>query len=444
MSWTLLLTAIAVAASFLVSAHSLKKSFTDEIDERLHRESKPVLAELKSLQQGGVQPKRGIELETRPTGLQILRVQQNGKAHRVQYALDDMLSEKQRAASVGSEFTIRGKNEKWRVAVISDGDQTGWFARSLSETDEEIAKMTKRYLRTMPLVVVFLLGSIWWVSGRMSRPVRELAKTMESFDGMNLSIRAQDDGVADELGRVTRSWNRLMDQLEGSFRQARRFSADASHELKTPLAALQGRLETALRKSEADNEVRVELAGALERVAEIRSTLDGLLLLSRADAGKLSLQTSPLDFSALVAECLEDTSAEFEAEDGKVSANVTPNIFISADRRLLLTAITNLLSNAQKYNLPEGGTISCSLEPVENSAVLSVTNTGLPIPEQDRERIFERFYRTKSSREQGADGQGLGLSLTAAIATAHDGMVWLEKSDESGTEFRFSLPLAEK
>ncbi|MGI9242715.1 MAG: sensor histidine kinase, partial [Verrucomicrobiales bacterium] len=248
-----------------------------------------------------------------------------------------------------------------------------------------------------------------------------------------LGERVEEVAANDEIGRLTRVLNRMVARLEAAFQQSRRFSSDASHELRTPLTVMQGKIESELQRSDpgAHHPLLVEL---LEQVQHLKSIVDSLLMFSRSDSGHLEIPDEEIDLSSLVEDVAED--AEMLAEEAGLGfeVDVEAGVRGRGDARLLKLAVFNLLQNAVKYNLPEGGRVCCKLAP---DGTVSVLNTGAVISAEDREKIFDRFYRVDPSRSssEGAAGFGLGLSLARVIAEAHGGELKLLRSHDGETVF---------
>lgn len=241
-----------------------------------------------------------------------------------------------------------------------------------------------------------------------------------------------------EFKRLITVFNEVLDRLERSFSQATRFSADASHELKTPLARLQMELEEALQNAPAGSPQQEVFSSLLDEVTRLKAIVQKLLLLSLADAGRLRLQKQPANLTRLLEGVIED--CRLQAPHLTVEQNLAPNVEVPADAELLEQALQNLATNAIKYNC-DGGKIRFELTTEKQSALVHVANTGPAIPESDRERIFERFYRADKSRSGRVEGTGLGLSLAREIIRAHGGALGLARTGEDWTEFAVSLPL---
>jgi signal transduction histidine kinase len=241
------------------------------------------------------------------------------------------------------------------------------------------------------------------------------------------------------MERLITVFNAMMDRLEKSFHQASRFSADASHELKTPLTIMQGEVEAALQHAPTGSEQQRVFSDLLEEIQRLKSITQKLLLLSQADAGQLQPVRQPIDFTGAVRELMEDT--EILAGDLKLEANLQSGVRVQADADLLQQVLHNLASNAVKYNQP-GGTIRFELTASATHATLRVHNTGPGLNAEDQGKLFERFHRGDPSRNRAVSGVGLGLSLSREIARAHGGELVLEQSSPAETTFSLRLPRA--
>ncbi len=229
----------------------------------------------------------------------------------------------------------------------------------------------------------------------------------------------------------------MLERLERSFLQASRFSADAAHELKTPLAILQGQIEQAMAQCEAGSPVQARLTGILDEVQRLGTISRKLLLLSLADAGRLRLHIIPFDLSQALEDLVED--AQMLAPELEVSGSIAPGLTVGADAALLRQVLHNLLGNAIKYNLPNGW-IRITTARQNGRVEISIANASTGIPAADHERIFERFYRADPSHNRQVEGVGLGLSLSREITRAHGGDLTLAKSADG--EVRFVVNLA--
>jgi heavy metal sensor kinase len=317
-------------------------------------------------------------------------------------------------------------------AVLTDGV-------NLARFEAEMARVRTAFLAGMPAALLGIALGSWLVSRRALRSVESLAQAAEGVTASTLDQRIPDAGAETEFARLIRVFNHMLDRLERSFRQAMRFSADAAHELKTPLTILQGEIEQALQEAPPGSPQQQTLNDLLEEVQRLKSIVRKLLLLAQADAGQLRLAPEAVDLSQAVVALCDDTEAL--ASHLSVRRDIVPDIQVQADPDLLAQVLQNLSTNAVKYN-QEGGWIEFRLRPASRSVALTVSNSGPEIPAGDHDRVFERFYRADPARSRTrADGTGLGLSLSREIARAHGGELVLEQSRDGMTSFVLRLPL---
>jgi heavy metal sensor kinase len=307
------------------------------------------------------------------------------------------------------------------------------------EASELIIDLARAYLTALPVAVLVAAFGVWWITRKALQPLQDVANAAEQIHAKALGQRLPQRSVNDEIGRLVHVLNDAFNRLERSFAQATRFSSDASHELKTPLTIMRGEIESALR-SEVDNQ-RIEslLDGLLEQTERLSAIVEKLLLLSRADAGALTLRKEPVDLSAMCHELVED--AEILALRKKITTkfDISPAIAVYADESYLRRILLNLLDNAIKYNV-DGGTVSISLGKSDSLAIFRIANTGPEIPPEHENRIFERFYRADPSRSSETVGSGLGLSICRELVLAHGGDIWLDRVQPGWTAFALTLP----
>jgi signal transduction histidine kinase len=234
----------------------------------------------------------------------------------------------------------------------------------------------------------------------------------------------------------------MINRLQQSFEQARRFSADASHELKTPLTILRGELESVLRSGQLPEAAEKAIVELLEETGRLEHIVERLLLLSQADSGRLQVGDEVVEMSDLVSELADDIEILAQKRGIAVETKVTPAVLVEGSAQFLRQVVLNLCDNAIKYNRP-GGAVRCELFPRRGMAVFRISNTGDEISPELRERIFDRFFRGESSRARisSVGGQGLGLSICREIVRAHGGALSIERSEPGWNVFQFTLPL---
>lgn len=336
-------------------------------------------------------------------------------------------------------FTRTDAGKSWRVATTGNPYVTLVVAASLEDFDARMTQLRRIFLATSLATLVLVAGGAWFVARRALRPVIALTQTTE-----RVTVRGLDQRIAPmtsdaEFNRLVTVFNEMLDRLEKSFTQATRFSADASHELKTPLARLQLELEQALEAAPTGSPLQEVFSSLLDEVCRLKAITQKLLLLSLADAGRLELHREPVNLTQLLESVVED--CRLQAPHLTVEQTLAPGVEVQADAQLLEQALQNLATNAVKYNC-DGGKIRFELSTEADRAFVRVANTGSGIPAADRERIFERFYRADKSRGKSVEGVGLGLSLAQEIVRAHGGELTLKLADANRTEFEMLLPTA--
>lgn len=322
--------------------------------------------------------------------------------------------------------------------TMANEEVTLSIAHNLSGLRAETQRFLHAFLVAVPLGLLLIVAGGWLISHLALRPVTLIAQTAESVTAARLDARIPEEGADDEFKHLIALINGMLERLERSFRQATRFSADAAHELKTPLAVLQAQIERTLQRSSDDTEEQRNYAEQLEELQRLKAILRKLLLLSQADAGQLPLSLDRINLAERIRAAENDV--EMLAPGRKIRIEAPPELFVQADDDLLAQIIGNLISNAVKFGDPEG-LIDLKLAEQEGQAVLTVSNTGVPIPQADHAKVFDRFYRADAARSRDIEGSGLGLSLAREMARAHGGDLTLLRSDNTLTTFALRLPL---
>ncbi len=329
----------------------------------------------------------------------------------------------------------------WRIGMMGTADTTLVIGMNTRQANAELTHLRIGFLLALPLALALVGIGGWIVAGRALRPLRVIAETAEQVTARGLDQRIPLSDEDPEITRVILVLNKMIDRLESSFQQATRFSADASHELKTPLAIMQGELENALQEALPDSKEQQVFGNLLEETQRLKTITRGLLLLALADSGQLKPSPEDVDFPAMLDGIIEDARALAEETHLSFEVELTRDITVRADPALLRTAVLNLFVNAVKYNEP-GGRIRTSLESCDTHVVLTVSNSGPGIPLSDQSRIFTRFHRVNSARDRNVDGVGLGLSLAREIVKAHGGELELRESRPGWTCFELWIPHA--
>ncbi len=266
------------------------------------------------------------------------------------------------------------------------------------------------------------LGGGWWLMRRAMAPLAGLTAAVEKLQESNLKQRLPSSGNNDELDRLIHVFNAMTVRLEESFQRVREFTLHASHELKTPVSILHSELETALASPDLPAAHRELLESQLDELQRLAKIVDGLTLLTKADAGLVALRFETVRLDALVRDAWEDARILAQDRSLQVTLAECGEITFEADRHRLRQLLLNLTDNAVKYANP-GGSVLLALRRLPADIELVVTNSGPGLPPEAAARVFDRFYRGEASQETAREGCGLGLSIAQWIVTAHRGVI---------------------
>jgi two-component system OmpR family sensor kinase len=316
-------------------------------------------------------------------------------------------------------------------------------ATPLSEAAFGQAELLRSMLFISPFI---LLGAVlvgYWLAGTSLRPVQGIMDEVEAIsDGRSLHRRLPVPRSADEMARLALTVNGMLARLEQSFGSLHRFTADASHELKTPLMVLRAGVERALVHPGVPSEILQSLDETLAQINQMSEMVESLLTLARADEGRAPLAVEDCDLRDLLGDVAETTGMLGESAGITVSSEMpdTP-VRLSVDPHRIQEMLLNLVTNAIKYT-PKGGRIALRLQDQGDAVVLTVQDTGIGIAPGDLPHIFERFWRADPARSRTGDrpGTGLGLAITKWIAEAHGGSITVQSRPGRGTSFSVRLP----
>jgi heavy metal sensor kinase len=296
-----------------------------------------------------------------------------------------------------------------------------------------------RELLLLSAGVLFLGGLGGAALARRSlKPLDRMASRARRITAVHLHERLPPQRTT-ELEELRQAFNEALEQLERSFEQLRRFTADASHELRTPLTALRSVGEVGLRGATTTEEARDVIGSMLEEVDRLGRLADELLTLARAEAGEAKLRMEPVDLSELARDVVGHLCVLAEERQQSLETDAPVPVVARADRLALRQAVVNLVDNAIKYS-PEKTCIGVAAGTRAGAVFIEVRDEGPGLGEEDRERVFERFYRVDRSRSRQIGGTGLGLSLVKWTAEAHEGCVEVDTEVGRGSTFRLTLP----
>ena len=329
-----------------------------------------------------------------------------------------------------TSVTVQGAN--FRILV----------AAPLEETELTLRRLREVLLGAAPLVL--LVGALggYLMSRRALKPVDAITHAAQSISIKNLSERLAVPATGDELQRLSETWNNMLERLEAAVKRLSQFTADASHELRTPITLIRATAELTLRRERSVETYREALRHIIDDSDRSARLIEDLLLLARADAGLPLLPLDRVELMPLVRDVCEQGQILAQARQVEISAEAPEQpVYVDANdpelRRLLLL----LVDNAVKYT-PAGGRITVSVGMELSGATVTVRDTGIGIPDSALPHVFERFYRVDESRNREVGGSGLGLSIAQWIAERHHARLEAESLVGHGSAFRVRFPAA--
>lgn len=341
--------------------------------------------------------------------------------------------------------TLQENRLPWRVLSVPYQSRAGRrgivrLMENLGDIEATLASLRHALFLLAPAGVLLSALGAFWLSGRALAPVDRVTRMAMEIEASRLDRRLPHPGVDDEVGRLVDTLNRMIARLQTSFEAMRRFTADASHELRTPLATLRNTVDVALLQPRDAADLRAALEAAGEEADRLQSIVADLLLLARADAGRVQLRREPLDL-ALLARSLADTYEAAVRERGLTLRVQAPGPApVAGDERWLCQLLGNLLDNALDFT-PPGGTVDLEVGDAGGFLRLSVSDTGPGIPEASLERVFERFFQAEPARtRRPGHGSGLGLAVAAWITEAHGGRIRAANRPAGGARLEVDLP----
>ncbi|MDQ2920754.1 MAG: heavy metal sensor histidine kinase [Acidobacteriota bacterium] len=354
------------------------------------------------------------------------------------------------ASRTGRSYTTVFKKEhaiRVFAAAVPSGRQTYLFAVTtpLREQDQALAQARKAFYVAIPLALLLASLGGYFLARKSLSPVVSMGEQAARIGASNLNERIPVPQNNEELGRLARIFNDLLLRLDQSFAQQKRFMADASHELRTPVAVIRGESEVTLSQPSRDEkEYRESLAIVNDEGQRLTRMVEDLFILARADAGEYPLVLTDFYLDESMNECVRSMRSLAAQKDLEVLYQAPEKeIGFRGDEPLIRRMVLNLLHNAIKYT-PKNGRVRVSLRDNLEHCEVVISDTGRGIPPEAQSRVFERFFRVDKARSRdeslNGSGAGLGLSIARWAAEMHGGKIILDRSDGSGTTFVISLP----
>lgn len=311
-------------------------------------------------------------------------------------------------------------------------------AKPVARLDEEVAELIRALIIGFVASTVLLVGIGYVVAGRILKPIGTINSLAKEIGEKTLDKRIPPGSSRDELYVLSSSLNRMFDRLQYSFQRQKQFIADASHELKTPLASLRLFFEEAVHRSDLPESFKRTMANQSQVLLRMNRLVKGLLDLSALEL-KGAIETDQVEITLLVNEILVEMTPLIEARRLTIDNRLCEHVHLCADKGKMRRLFINLLDNAIKYN-EDMGEIRLESVEKEDSIAFSILNTGAPVPAEELEKVFEQFYRVEKSRSNKFGGAGLGLSIVRQIVTLHGGRVFMKNEPGPLTRVKVILP----
>jgi len=340
--------------------------------------------------------------------------------------------------------TLAGEKTNWRLysePVKKEGGTVVWLqvAQSLARVNQALGSLHTQLLLGVPVAMVLAgLGGIF-LAGRALRPINQITRTAQSISGSDLKQRIDYQGAADEIGRLAKMFDEMLDRLSSAFDRERQFTADVAHELRTPLTALKGQIGVTLSRVRPSTEYERTLHGLEEQVDRLIRLTTDLLFLSRLEQGRLPWRPEAIEFSDLLTGIVEQVQPLAESKGLKLKKEIPNGLSLRGDPDHLIRLFLNLLDNAIRYT-QRGGQIEVRAEGEDTGLCVSVSDTGPGIPPEHLPHLFDRFHRVEVARSRATGGAGLGLAIAHEIAQWHGGRLEVESTLGHGTTFTVHLP----
>ena len=320
---------------------------------------------------------------------------------------------------------------------FSKGLLTVQAGDSIADTYKLLRSFKKAVIISYPIIFILCGIGTYLITGWALRSIRVFSASIDQITDKDLSTRIDEVNSADELKGLAGSFNTMLKRLEMSFNRQRQFLSDASHELRTPTSIIRSYCDVTLNRERSAEEYKDVLRKISDSVNRMCDIINRILTISRLDNMAVLFRPARVDLKAVVEDVVK--LVEPNAATRGVRINMSGNdVIINGDREGLTEMFTNIVENAIKYNKPEGN-VDININEVNGSALISVADTGIGIPEEETKKIFDRFYRVDASRGQTI-GSGLGLSIVYSIVEFHGGRIEVESTLGKGSIFKVYLP----
>ena len=443
-AWYFLILATALIGFALFALQVMQKSIYTAVDEQLGDRARDLQALIARSSSGGNVASEVREHGELQSGSQLFQVSDSAGQFLYRSPLMQRLAVP--AASTDRPLFRDAQYGDLPIRILTARAVAGsrnfvvQVAEPMDDYLEAIDRFRSAMLFGIPVLLLAAAGGGYWLSAFALRPVDRITRAAQSITPQDLSQRLTVPQTGDELERLGETLNKMLQRIESAVLRITQFTADASHELRTPVALIRTRAEVTLANPRTNDQYSEALSEVLVESEQISVLIENLMLLARADSGTEMLDFQKTDVTALARGVSAQAQTLAEAQGLKWNAAVPEApILVLGDAQALRRLLLILIDNAVKYT-PENGTVGLALETYDNQVAMRVQDTGIGISEADLPHIFERFYRADKARSRELGGTGLGLSIGRWIANAHGGEIKVESST-AGSTFIFRLPL---
>lgn len=430
------LTVLALVASAAIILPLIYHRQLEELDENLTEDQEEVFRNLEGNLGPKLQSNKPLTLKVIPVPLRLRYVQLEGPSGAVLYKSANLRDADLRNLGPGLR-TITLFQRNCRVGTFQKGPLTLHIGTRLGTIERMQEDLRFGFYLAVPILAVFVFFGGLLLARHALRPVTAMTSAAERISAQSPDERLPAPAGKDEISRLTVVLNQSFDRLQRAYDAAARFSADASHQLKTPIAVLRAGLDELRLCTQLSTEDREIVDVLLQQTRRLTTLVEDLLLLAQADAGRLRLDPTPTNLVPLISELVDDLEALGADNQLSIVCDLPVEIFAHADARRVKIVLQNLGENAVKYNIPQGQVLITARKS-EAFVTIHVANTGHAIPPAYRDRLFERFNR--AGMGENIKGHGLGLNIARELARAHGGDLLLVRSEEGWTEFALRLP----
>ncbi|MEZ5276071.1 MAG: ATP-binding protein [Opitutaceae bacterium] len=432
----LVLVALAVAAAVTLPAVYFNQ--LRQLDRQLAGEAEELFRDLENFRGAPINPRRPLSARFIPVAMHDRLIVLKGPEGQLLYASPGLDDEDLEQVPSGFATILVGA-EPFRIGVFRNEPFHLEVGASVAPLQALQAELVRAMAVAAPLTALVVFGLGFWLAKYAIRPVSALTAAAERISVNRLSETLPMPPTRDEIARLTEVLNDAFGRLKESYEVATRFSADASHQLKTPLAVLRLGLGALRANPDLPDDLRSEVDLLLRQTRRLTLLINELLLLAQADAGRLVLERKQVVLNPMIEAAMDDVETLTRDRGIEVETRLPEDLSVTVDQGRFRMALQIITENAAKYT-PDGGRIRLKASIKDGFLRLNLANTGKGIPDQDHERIFERFHRGTSVGEE-TEGHGLGLNIARTLFRAHQGDLKLVRSDGEWTEFQLTIPV---